>query len=299
MPPVRWVPVAEYFDNPAGRLHRLLVQFRQNASNARAWQTWAATFGIQGDDFPEVARCLEMLLALPGEIESELAQLDPASYPSDIVLRWKDKIIPALVPDLFMGQQADQMAVQFDDASLGFLETCSWTLHTYRQQRPIADSDLERIKTLLAELETELRESQHIDSELREFLMRHCKEMSRALRDVVIRGPAALEDALDRAVGATYRRKDLTARSGESPSVWRKFGEVIVAVAAALQIATSAIALPGQVQQAIEGPQPPAQVQVVVNEPRQPPSADTAAQHSNGAQAPGGTHPHATGSGPG
>lgn len=293
--------MAEYLDNPAGRLHRLLVLFRQNATNARAWQTWAATFGIQGENFPELARCLGLLLALPGEIESELAQVDPANYPGDILLRWKDKIVPALVPGLFMAQQADQMAAQFDDASLGFLETCSWTLHRYRQQRPIADSDLERIRKLLNELEAELRDSEQIDAELREFLMRQCNEMSCAVQDMVIRGPAALEDALDRAAGAAYRRKDLARRSASAPSAWRKFGEVIVAVAAALQIATSAIALPGQVKQAIEGPQPPTQVRVVVNEPGRPPtaSADTAAQHSNGARASGGTLSPTTGCGPG
>jgi hypothetical protein len=172
-------------------------------------------------------------------------------------------------------------------------------LHRYRQRRPIADSDLERIRKLLAELAAELRESEQIDPELREFLMRQCKEMSRALRDMVIRGPAALEDALDRAVGAAHRRKDLATRSTSAPSVWRKFGEVIVAVAAALQIATSAVALPGQVHQAIEGPQPPAQVRVVVNEPGQPPTADTAAQRSNGSRASEGRHPQATGGGPG
>jgi hypothetical protein len=288
--------VAEYLDNPAGRLHRLLVRFRQNASNVRAWQTWAATLGIPDTDFPEVVRGLGMLLALPGEVESELAQVDPADYAGDIVLRWKDEIVPALVPNLFQGQQSDQMAAHLDDASLASLETCNWTLHRYRPQRPVADSDLKRIRRLIGELEIELRESGDIEPELREFLLQQCREMSRALRDMEIRGPAALEEALDRAVGAAHRRKDLAARSSEAPGVWRKFGEVIVVVAAALQIATSAIALPGQVQQAIEGPQPPAQVQVVVNEPGQPPSAGTAAQHSNGDQTSGGAHPQAAGS---
>jgi hypothetical protein len=289
--------VAEYLDNPAGRLHRLLLRFRQNASNGRSWRVWAATLGVPDTDFPEVARGLGMLLALPGEIESELARVDPADYPGDIVLRWKDQIVPALVPNLFEGQQADQMAGQFDDASLAFLETCSWTLHRYRPQRPVADSDLERIRKLIGELENELRESADIDPELRVFLLQRCGEMSRALRDMEIRGPAALEEALDRAVGAAHRRADLAARSSEAPGVWRKFGEVIVVVAAALQIATSAVALPGQVRQAIEGPPLPApvQVKVVVNEPGQLPPADTAAQRPNGA----GTHPQAAGSSPG
>jgi hypothetical protein len=294
------VPVTEYLDNPAGRLHRLLVRFRQNASNTQAWRTWAATLGISDTDYPEVARGLGMLLALPGEAESELAQVDPADYPGDIVLRWKDKIVPALVPHLFEARQADQMAAGFDDASLGFLETCSWTLHRYRPQRLIADSDVERIQKLIDELYSELRTSVSIDRELRVFLLEQCEEMTRALRDMEIRGPAALEEALDRAVGAAHRRADLAARSSEAPGVWRKFGEVLVVVAAALQIATSAVALPGQVQQAIEGPPPPAQVQVVeVSEPGQPPTADTPAQHPNGEGTSGGAHPQAAGGAPG
>lgn len=292
--------MTEYLDNPAGRLHRLLVLFRQNASKRRAWQVWAATLGIPGNDYPEVARGLGMLLALPGETESELARLDPADYPEDIVLRWKDKIVPALVPPLFHGQQADQMAARIDATSLADLETCSWTLHKYRPQRPIADSDLERIRKLIDGLETELRESGDIDPELRDFLLQRCREMSRALRDVAIRGPVALEEAFDRAVGAAHRRKDLAARSSEAPGAWRKFGDVIDVIAKALQVATLAIGLPVLAQQAIEGPQPPAQVQVVVvNEPGQQPSADTAAQHSNGEGTSGAAHPQAAGSSPG
>lgn len=292
--------MAEYSDNPAGRLHRLLIQFRRNAtSNAPAWRTWAATFGIQGDDFPEIARCLGILLALPGEIESELAQMDPANYPETIVLRWKGKIVPALVPNLFTSQRSDQMAAQIDDESLASLETCSWFLNRHRPQRPVAKSDLERIQKLLAELEAELRESEQIDPELREFLVRQCKEMTRALRDVEIRGRAALEDALDRTWGAANRRQDLVTRSETAPSVWRKFVNLLKDIAVTLGVTSALIALPGQVRQAIEGPPPP--VKVIVNETGQPPtgSAATAAQHSSGEGASAGTHSSATGSGPG
>jgi hypothetical protein len=54
-------------------------------------------------------------------------------------------------------------------------------------------------------------------------------------------------------VGATSRRTDLTVHTESHSSVWSKFGNLIVAVAAVLQIATSSLALPGQIRQELDG----------------------------------------------
>lgn len=134
--------------------------------------------------------------------------------------------------------------------------------------------------------------------ELHDFLLRQCREMQRAIREMAIRGRAALEDALDRAWNAAYRRQDLATRTSEPPSAWRKFMGVLADVAMILGVASGGVALPGEIMLAIEGPQSPAVVKVVEQEP--PPTAPTApAAHPNGAAAPGGAQSPATGSGTG
>jgi hypothetical protein len=87
---------------------------------------------------------------------------------------------------------------------------------------------------------------------------------------MAILGPAALEDAFDRANGAAARRMDLTIRAAEtSPSAWKKFADVMKDLAVVLGVTSSLVALPGQVRQAIEGTPSPPHIQVIVEPPQQ------------------------------
>jgi hypothetical protein len=142
-------------------------------------------------------------------------------------------------------------------------------------------SELERITALIGELAEELTSDPDIDPELGEFLLLHVQAMARALRDLRVRGPAALEEALDQAEGALHRRADLVARSDTSPSAWRKFGNLIVLVGAVFQVAQSSLMLPVQIRQALDGPLPaPAPVVKVIQEiAPQPGALPTARQH--------------------
>lgn len=264
-----------YPDNPAGRLHGLLTLFRSNASGQSIPHAWAATLGIPDVNSPDLLRRLAHVFRLPAEIEGELRHVDEEEYDSDLALRWRKTIPAGLGPELFTSHQSVQVAASFDDASLSSLEHCSYVLHRYRRQRVPSDFELDRIRDAIAELEAEVRSQPGLDANLRDFLLFHAGAMTRALEDLVVRGPAALEEALDQAVGAAYRRVDLTAHK-DSHGVWTKFGNLIVVVAAALQIATSSFVLPGQIRQELDGP-PPAQPVVVkvIEEPMQEPGLRT------------------------
>ena len=285
--------MALYVDNPAGRLHRLITGFNDlsNSSPPRgslpAWQTWAEVLGVETEDNSEILRCLGLVLALPGEIDAELARVSDADYDPDLVLGWQ-KIVPVLSRSMFSSEQSNPVAAQFDETSLMSLASCSWTLHRYQRQRLVDQTDLEHIRGLISELAAELRDAPDIDPGLHEFLLVRCEEMSRALRDVLIRGPVALEDALDQAWGAANRRADVTARADTAPGAWAKFTEVLRTTALVLGVMTSAVALPGEALLALEGP-PPVQVEMV--KPVQPPAPAApapAAEHGSGARrAPG------------
>jgi hypothetical protein len=291
--------VTVYNDNPAGRLYELLKRFKESANPSANAMAWAKVLGYRSPDSPAFPRHFGLVYRLPDEIYAELAEISDSEYDPETVTRWRPAV-EGVLRAIFTGTPGKQVASGLNDASMLSLESCSFVLHRHRPQLVLPDSDHQRIDGLIKELLHELTDSNEtaLDPELREFLVAQCSVMRNALRDVAIRGPAALEDALDQVWGAANRRADLAVRTGTEPnrSAWRKFREVIVVVGAVFQVATSAAALPGQVQQAIEGPQPPAQVQVevVVSEPGQSPTADTAAQHPNGA----GTHSQATGGAP-
>lgn len=277
-----------YSDNAAGRLHELISAFSRIASQQLMAYTWAAVLGMSVDDGPEFLRRLALVFSLPGEIEREILKVSPGEFDGDLAMRWSVRMLQELEPAALLNNLSSAHVVgRFDKASLNSLEYCSYVLHEHRPQRVFPGSELERIRLLIAELETAVRGAQGLDPDLCEFLLFHAEAMAQALRDLPLRGPAALEDAFDQALGAARRRADLSAR-GENRSTSRKFGELIVAVAAVLQITTAGLTLPGQIRQELEGPAPaaPPVVKIVVQQPDVPaPAALAPDEHPNGARA--------------
>jgi hypothetical protein len=240
----------------------LLTAFRRSSSQYPSAAAWAGPVGLpDSTNASELARRISLVLQLPSEIESELAMLDKDDYDRDLVMRWHGNVLRGL-GSTFSDRPSNQVAGDFDDVSLSSLESCSWVLHKHRPQRPVAESDLDRIKELISELNAELRNSPDIDPELREFLLLHCDAMSRALSDLAIRGPAALEDALHQAWGAANLRADLSVRSDTAPAAWAKFKDILATTALALGILTTVVGLPAAARLALEGP-PPVQVEIV------------------------------------
>src|SRR5258706_3914755 len=177
---------------------------------------------------------------MPAAIVSELDRVPETEYDRDFTMRWQGEVLGLLGSRLFMGDQAAQVVPSaVSTESLSSLEHCSYVLYRYRPQPDLTDQQREDIEAKVRDLEEAVRADPDMDGDLRIFLLFHAGQMSRALRDLPLRGRAALEDAFDQAVGAAQRRTDLTTRVKESPSAWEKFRDVMLVVAAALAIAST------------------------------------------------------------
>lgn len=141
-----------YSDNPAGRLHQLLTAFRVNVGGHPSAAAWVGAVGLpDSNNASELGRRLALVLQLPQEIESELAMVDERDYDRDHVMRWRSNVEQGLGA-IFSDKPSDQVAGYFDDVSLNSLESCSWVLHRYRPERPVAENDLDRIRELISDL---------------------------------------------------------------------------------------------------------------------------------------------------
>jgi hypothetical protein len=96
------------------------------------------------------------------------------------------RVTDALGQGLFAAPQANQVAAQFDPATLGSLESCSFVLHRHRRERVLPAIDVNRIRDLLRELQEELWTSEEINSELRDFLLLHVRAMAQAVDDLTL-----------------------------------------------------------------------------------------------------------------
>jgi hypothetical protein len=221
---------------------------------------------------PGLLRRLSYVFQLPDEVKREISLVDDEEYDNDLAMRWWSTIPERMGPALFTGNRGDQIAAAMDDASLNSLEYCSFVLHRYRPQRVFSTRELDTINELIRELQAEVEGDDAMDRSLQDFLLYHAFAMSRALDELGLRGPVALEEAFDQAVGAAQRRVDLTVRRESNSGAWTKFLNLIVGVAAVLQITTTAFVLPGQVRQELDGPPPsrPSVVEVIQVSPHNP-----------------------------
>lgn len=255
-----------FTDNPAGRLHALVTGFKRNASQHQAYVAWAATLGMQGD-LSRLLDALSMVLELPSEVEAEIDRVDPDEFDRDSVMRWHGTISPVFSNMLFSGEQSSQVANKISDAAMGSLESCSFVLHRHRRQQVLSEGDIDRIRSLVADLTAAIEDDLEAEYELRTFLLRHAKAMARALDHYQIVGTLELEDALDQAVGAVQRRGgEFESKGYTRREAWKRFAALAAGVLVVLQVPQTALELPGEIRDAIEGPPGPDDEKVVIHE---------------------------------
>jgi len=270
-----------YTDNPAGRLHALLDSFKLNSSQQPVHSAWGAVFGVQGD-LSGLLSALGLLVDLPDQVEAEVDRVNPEEFDRDAVMRWKVQLAPFIRDRLLNNERADQAVAAITEGSMASLESCSFVLHRYRPQRVLSDADIEKIRSLVQELVATIEEELDGEWELLDFLLQHAKAMSRALDHYPIVGTAALETALDQSLGAVARRGgDFAAKEYTRRESWKKFAKLAGAVLVVLQVPTTALQLPGEIRQAIEGPQPAPVEKVVIDNTVIVPSTIPAAEESH------------------
>lgn len=286
-----------YADNPAGRLQALLISFEHHSSHKSVLSAWAAALGAPASDLPELFRRLGLVNGLPDQIEAEVGMIDESEYDRDVVVRWRDVVVPVLGAALMTvnpGTSA-QLAERLDAESMRSLKACSALLHRHRAEQTIDEAHVQAIREAIGELEDAAESDPDDGLEFRQFLRNHARAMTQAVNDLPIRGFAALAGAFDLAVGAVvheelrFRKRGYTRRSG-----WKKFLKMIVVVAAGLSIPLSVVQMPAAVRSDMS-PAPPVQVveevkviEVIEEEPSSPQITITQLGKESGQQVSGG-----------
>ena len=238
---------------PAGRLHRLLSEIRQQPPNQNIVQAWGEVLKIPASRRAELFRTYSFVVGLPDEIAAEVRKVDQEKYNISLAMRWRDKAAHAFEVDFSGAVPVPHFTERYDGETLAHLEWCDDLLRRGLPGRSAPQqSDLERITALVTDLERDLSEDSEIDPELRAFLLQHAQAMAQAVRDVPVRGTAGLEEALDQATGDFYiRRPHLAART--DPARAQVFLAIVSAVLLALQCALTSV----QIAYASDAPPPP------------------------------------------
>jgi hypothetical protein len=262
-----------YLDNPAGRLHRILVRMKQSHGNVPVMHGMAEVLGIVPAFLPDVSLAVSQVFSLAVETQSEIQSLSE-DHPKELLLRWQPRVMEALNAIFFQNitppPTLSAIAGRYGDDDLLALAFCSAALHQVRRELVIEQTALALIREQIADLLAVLESDADLDGELRVLLLRNVRAMLWACDRYDLCGTAGIRDAVNQTVGALVNNPALVARRESSPNIWQKVTTVIAAVTATVGLATAVVT-------AVEKASPATYPEIVIVQDRElPPGTGSA-----------------------
>jgi len=227
--------MAQYIDNPAGRLHKLLLDLHAAYPNEQQQQSkaaWIALVELIGNDsgLAGEAQIVAAVAALPAQIRDAVAHLSVDEDRKEHLLSNLDEVENGVVA-LMSRQPLFAMFTTFAtkgevprSAAISALSHCSYELHLSMSETVISDDDLARIIEMINELIEEVTEAE-LPSVVKRAMLNHLVALLQAAHNVRIAGTGPLDDAMFALTGSIMRtnaQEDLV-RVG----LWERFTNVM------------------------------------------------------------------------
>jgi hypothetical protein len=254
--------VASY-NNPAARLHALLLNGAKIPNNTTVWEAWAQILGL-GDDVT-LGDCIQHLgpvYTLPGQIRTAVAASPELNQ--ELLLRHLPTVERYLETINLHTSWEASFRHQIDMPIIESIEHVADDLARVRPERTLDESTLHRLHKEVRALFDEVAQAD-LEDDLRESLLFHLGAMDDALRQVKTRGIVAFRYAVEAAVGSEILR---ITQSGPLPEAGprRKFWVYVARAALALGLVNQGLALPAAVDEAIDDDSRPPALVVQVND---------------------------------
>lgn len=136
---------------------------------------------------------------------------------------------------------------------LALLEACGAVLGKAKLEPRLNPQTIDDLRKQVQELHDAILEASDVPADLRSFMLDHLDHILRAIREVALRGPAALTEAVDQAVGSYVTRGLVHRESTNDPAAknWvDQFKKVVASVAAVVSVLGAALALPAAAEEA-------------------------------------------------
>ncbi|MFC8005593.1 hypothetical protein ACFUCH_13335 [Streptomyces olivaceus] len=218
--------MAYYTDNPAGRLHKLLLDLHAalpTDQQQKSKQAWAAIVDLIGNEagLAGEASIISGVVALPAQIREAVGALREDDERKEHLLAGLDGIERAM-NHVMMRQHLYGVFTAFatngvvpQSAAVSSLSYCSYELHRSIPEVTISDDDLVRIVEMINDLLREVSEAE-LPNVVKRAMLNHLTVLLQAAHNVRFAGTQPLDDALfalSGSIGRTMAHEDL-ARAG-------------------------------------------------------------------------------------
>ncbi len=223
-------------NNPAGRLHSLLLEGKKQSTNVQASVVWAKLLNVPEDDKSLLLRRVGHVLTLPSNIKEAMSHIEDLNH--EVYLKWLPRVETSFSVLNFQIQWK-QFIDRFDAEIMYGIEICADRL-SREQPEKTADSEkldklLDKVNELLEELE-----SSEMDNNLWFYIYDNLQRVKEAIEEYSICGIKPLEAAFERAVGNTVLTPNIY-KECQNTDIGKSFWEFMSRLAIVITIAQGAI----------------------------------------------------------
>ena len=207
-------------DNPAGRLHAILTQAR-NQGNVPTIEVWTKVFGAHTGNKTEIMRNMSKLMELLDEIKAKISKMEGIN--TELYLsRFPE--IEAVVKATNYDAGWDGYKAHLNDAAMLNLAHCAEVLSKY-DENPVDGDELSELLKSVDELSEQVWKG-NLDEKLKWVVTDLLEALRRSIREYRIRGAEGLRRDLAFCVGMLVQNHALFKANEEKEEVSR-FGKII------------------------------------------------------------------------
>ncbi|MEU2004638.1 hypothetical protein ACH47B_26920 [Rhodococcus sp. NPDC019627] len=247
-------------NSPAARLANILKRLLEANKNISTKDALAPILGSA--DGVEFARSFGYLIGLPQQVAAAVTNAaDPDHDDVDWYLQWRPTVDRALSQAWAFTSAVHSVQQLYSSNDIIYLEACGNLLGRARIEPRIAPETLDDLWQKTQDLRDDLFNAEDLPADLKSFMLDQLEGILRAFREFIIRGPEALAEAINQAVGATVTSR-IMPRIQESPEAqpwWKKFSVQIALITSLIGIPGTVLALPPAYQAAVEAISPSAE----------------------------------------
>jgi hypothetical protein len=209
--------------NPAGRLHKVLSQAKNNPDNIKVREVWSKVLELEKDDVT-ITKAVVELYSLSNEIQSLIKMNNQLNH--ELYLKSFNSINQAFFP-LNLNTNWNTVKAHLTDEALTRLQFCAELLSSFYAEDTLSEEDLKQIIEKTEAL-FEAVYSSNLPDTLRLSLLEEVERLRNAISMYKIKGAKGLKEAMQGTIGAVVVNQDnLKSTSEDNPNVLIKLGELI------------------------------------------------------------------------
>jgi hypothetical protein len=216
--------MAEYLDNPAGRLLALIREAKQRPDPGNALVGWTGVFGLPATTNNDVQVEVVMRLLAVHHLINDLEKAINAIENEDDrkpFLGPLPRLRNAVPVANALNASFHGLLGNVSDSDLVILDFCSRHLHKSVAEPEVDSTSLSELANDVEELFNSVESSESMDPELRTFLLKQIETVRRGVQEYRIGGIDRLRETLGEILGTAIINQEILERNRESQELQR------------------------------------------------------------------------------